>query len=598
MLRPAVRICAVVTALVIATTPQAGAETKIDAFFSPSSESLRNRLINASLVLQAERAGIDDPQELFASARADYERLLAVLYSAGHFGGQISITLDGREAAGIAPLSPPETIDQIDLRIDMGPVYRFSDTNIGPLAPGTELPEEFSRGFPAGTTYIRNAARAAIDAWRQNGNALADVSDQFIVATHDEDRVSASITIDPGPVLSFGDIAIRGNKDVRTRRIDTIAGLEPGRRFDPDEIARAERRLRRTGSFQSVVIRESETAGPDETLPLTIEVAEQTPRRFGFGAEYSTIDGVRLSSFWLHRNFLGGAERFRVDGEVAGIGGETGGVDFGVDIRYERPATPRADVDLFAEISFERLNEPDFESETGEFTLGFTRYATDELVVTFGLGYLYSEVDDAFGDEIYSLLTLPLGATLERRDDPLDPTKGVFFDVTATPFIGLNDTEEGAQFTLDARGYRTFGDRTPVTAALQFQLGSLVGPQLTESPPFYRFYSGGGGTVRGQEYQSLGVEVGGESTGGRSFAALSAEARVRMTDTITAVGFYDWGFVAAESFGDGGGTHAGAGLGLRYNTGIGPIRLDLGTPVSSGSEGSNIFIYVGIGQAF
>lgn len=597
-MRPIVRIGAAFAALVIATTPPAGAETNIDAIFSPSSENLRDRLVNASLVLQAERDGTTDPQELFAAARADYERLLAVLYSAGHFGGQISITLDGREAASIAPLSVPETIDQIDLRIDMGPVYLFSEANIGPLAPGTELPEEFSQGATAGTTYIRNAARAAIDAWRQNGNALAAVDDQTITARHDRNRVSARVSIEPGPVLTFGDVRIKGNQDVRTRRIDTIAGLEPGTRFDPDEIARAERRLRRTGSFQSVVIRESDTAASDGTLPLSIEVTEQTPRRFGFGGEFSTIDGVRLSSFWLHRNFLGGAERFRVDGEIAGIGGETGGIDYGVDVRYERPATPRADVDLFAEISFERLNEPDFKSETGEFTLGFTRYATDELVVTFGLGYLYSEVDDAFGDEIYSLLTLPLGATLDRRDDPLDPTKGVFWDISATPFIGLNDTEEGAQFTVDARGYRTFGDRIPVTAALRFQLGSLVGPQLTESPPFYRFYSGGGGTVRGQEYQSLGVDVGGESTGGRSFAGISAEGRVRLTDTITAVGFYDWGFVAAESFGDGGGTHAGAGLGLRYNTGIGPIRLDLGTPVSGGSEGSNVFIYVGIGQAF
>ena len=597
-MRPIVRIGAAFAALVIATTPPAGAETNIDAIFSPSSENLRDRLVNASLVLQAERDGTTDPQELFAAARADYERLLAVLYSAGHFGGQISITLDGREAASIAPLSVPETIDQIDLRIDMGPIYLFSEANIGPLAPGTELPEEFSQGATAGTTYIRNAARAAIDAWRQNGNALAAVDDQTITARHDRNRVSARVSIEPGPVLTFGDVRIKGNQDVRTRRIDTIAGLEPGTRFDPDEIARAERRLRRTGSFQSVVIRESDTAASDGTLPLSIEVTEQTPRRFGFGGEFSTIDGVRLSSFWLHRNFLGGAERFRVDGEIAGIGGETGGIDYGVDVRYERPATPRADVDLFAEISFERLNEPDFKSETGEFTLGFTRYATDELVVTFGLGYLYSEVDDAFGDEIYSLLTLPLGATLDRRDDPLDPTKGVFWDISATPFIGLNDTEEGAQFTVDARGYRTFGDRIPVTAALRFQLGSLVGPQLTESPPFYRFYSGGGGTVRGQEYQSLGVDVGGESTGGRSFAGISAEGRVRLTDTITAVGFYDWGFVAAESFGDGGGTHAGAGLGLRYNTGIGPIRLDLGTPVSGGSEGSNVFIYVGIGQAF
>ena len=583
----------------LASTLAAAAETKITAVFSASSQDLKSNLIATSLVLQAERDGTTDTQELLAAARADYQRLLAVLYDAGRFGAVISITIDGREAADILPLNAPDEIKEISLRIDMGPVYRFSEANIGPLAALTELPEDFSRGSIAGTGHIRDAARAAITGWRENGNALAEISQQQIIARHDQDQIAANLIVAPGPVLSFGDIGIAGNTDVRTSRINTIAGLEPGARFDPDEIARAERRLRRTGSFRSVVITEADTATPDATLPLTIEVSEQTPRRFGFGGEYSTIDGVRLTGFWLHRNFLGGAERFRIDSEIAGIAGETGGIDYGVDLRYERPATPRADVDLFAEIGFERLDEPDFKSKTGEFTLGFTRYATDELIVTFGLGYLYSEVQDDFGDETYSLITLPLSATLDRRDDILDPTKGIYLKAEATPFYGLGNTESGAQFKLDARGFRTFGNTVPVTAALRFQLGSLVGPGLTESPPFYRFYSGGGGTVRGQDYQSLAVDVGGDRTGGRSFVGISAESRVRMSDAITAVAFYDWGFIAAESFADGGGdTHSGAGLGLRYNTGIGPIRLDLATPVSGEADASDFYIYVGIGQAF
>lgn len=592
------RVKAIALAGLLATTGLACAETNISAVFSPSSEAVRNNLISSSLILQAERDGTTDPQELLAAARTDYARLLAVLYNAGYFGSVISITVDGREAALIPPLESPERIDEITLRIDMGPIYRFSAANIGPLAPQTELPEGFERGAIASTGAIRDAAQAAIDGWRGSGNALAEISGQQIVARHEENRITANIAVAPGPVLAFGDISIRGNSDVRSRRIDTIAGLTPGQRFDPVEIERAERRLRRTGSFRSVVINESDTATPDGRLPLTIEVAEQTPRRFGFGAEYSTIDGVRLTGFWLHRNFLGGAERFRVDSEIAGIGGETGGIDYSIDVRYERPATPRADVDLFAEIGFERLNEPDFQSSTSEFTLGFTRYAADDLVLTFGLGYLYSEVDDDFGNETYSLITLPLSATRDRRDNLLDPTKGVFFKAEATPFYGLGDTESGAQLKFDTRGYRTFGDALPVTAALRLQLGSLIGPELTESPPFYRFYSGGGGTVRGQDYQSLAVDIDGDRTGGRSFAGISGEARVRFTDTVTIVGFYDWGFVAAESFTDGGESHAGAGLGLRYNTGIGPIRLDLATPVSGSTDASDLYIYVGIGQAF
>ena len=90
-----------------------------------------------------------------------------------------------------------------------------------------------------------------------------------------------------------------------------------------------------------------------------------------------------------------------------------------------------------------------------------------------------------------------------------------------------------------------------MTAALRLQLGSLVGGDLEETPPFYRFYSGGGGTVRGQDYQSLGVDLGGgDRSGGLSFAGVSAEIRGTVNDRLQLVGFYDWGYVGAESFPD------------------------------------------------
>ncbi len=587
-------------AAVLASGVAAFAETTITFKTPGADKDLRRALVGASLIQGAKREDTTDPQELLAAARADYGRLLGVLYQNARYGGIIRIEVDGREASAIPPLAAPSDIGRIVVEIDPGPIYVFSQARVAPLARFTEIPEEFAVGLPAGTGAISDAAGAAVAGWRAAGHAKADVTEQRIVARHRQKQVDAELRVEPGPALDFGPVSVSGNKAVRTRRILTIAGLEEGRDFDPDEIRRAERRLRRTGTFRSVVVEEAEDVGPDDTLPLNIAVVEQTPRRFGVGAEYSTIDGVRLTGFWLHRNFLGGAERFRVDGEVAGIGGETGGVDYAIDLRYERPATPRADVDLFATFGLERLDEPDFTSETTDFSLGFTRYATDELTVEFGVGYLYSEVDDDFGKETYSLITLPLGAQLDRRDDALNPSKGVFFDVGATPFYGLGDSKSGAQFKVDARGYRTFGEARPVTAALRLQFGSLVGPDILESPPFYRFYSGGGGTVRGQDYQSLAIDQGGGNrSGGRSFAGLSAEARVALSEAIQVVGFYDWGYVGENATPDStGGSHSGAGLGLRYNTGIGPIRLDVATPVSGDDAGSSYYIYVGIGQAF
>lgn len=105
--------------------------------------------------------------------------------------------------------------------------------------------------------------------------------------------------------------------------------------------------------------------------------------------------------------------------------------------------------------------------------------------------------------------------------------------------------------------------------------------------------------MRGHSYQSLGVTVDGDDTGGRSFLGVQAEARVAITDKIGVVGFYDWGQVGVDSMpGSEGDSHSGAGLGLRYDTPVGPIRLDVAAPVSGPDDDSDVKIYIGIGQAF
>ncbi|MBT8454763.1 MAG: BamA/TamA family outer membrane protein, partial [Alphaproteobacteria bacterium] len=130
--------------------------------------------------------------------------------------------------------------------------------------------------------------------------------------------------------------------------------------------------------------------------------------------------------------------------------------------------------------------------------------------------------------------------------------------------------------------------------------GSIVGASITGLPNDQRFYSGGGGTVRGQDYQSLDIDLGGGlRSGGRSFLGLSTELRAGVTDTISVVGFVDWGQISEDSLpGSSGESHAGAGLGLRYETGIGPLRVDLAVPISGPDDGPDFALYIGIGQAF
>lgn len=567
-------------------------------------EDLQESLRAASLLVSLADDGVTDPQELLAAARAEYSRLLGALYNAGYYGAVISVEIDGREAADIPPLARPASIDRITVRVEPGPSYTFSRATTEPIAPGTELPPGYAIGEPARTAAIRRAAQAAVTGWRAIGYAKARVSEQDIVANHAADMVASDLTLATGQRLRFGEIIVRGEARMSADRVREISGLERASEvFDPEELRRASRRLQRSGVFRSVSITEAEDANPDGTLDITIQVAEQRLRRYGVGLEFSTTEGLSANAYWLHRNLLGGGERLRVEGEWSSIDDSTGGMDYSLGARLTRAATRGPDTDLYVFANLEQLNEPDFTSYSVEAAIGYTRIATDRLSVAAGIGGRFSSVRENGSTREFKFLTLPLEATYDGRDDSLDPRDGFYADAELTPFLGIDGSADGARFLGDGRAYLTFGEARPVTLAGRVQLGSIIGAPINGVPNDWRFYSGGGGTVRGQDYQALGVNIARGPqrvrSGGRSFLGLSGEARVGVTETIGVVAFADWGYVGLDSVpGTSGDSHAGAGLGVRYDTGIGPIRLDVAVPVSGDTGGSDYHIYIGIGQAF
>ena len=557
-------------------------------------------LEQASLLAAASREGVQAPTELMAAARAEYARLVGALYGEGYYGGTVRVLVDGREAATIDPLSPPDRISRIIVQVQTGPQYRFGQATVAPLASGTEMPEGFRTGAPAPSGLIQEAVDAGITGWRMDGHAKAEVSGQRIVADHAADRLDAEITLEPGPKLTFGRLLLDGESAVSPRRIVKIAGLPTGAVYSPIDIERSARRLRDTGVFRSVSLTEAEVPNPDGSLDITAAIVDQKPRRFGFGAELATDEGLTLSAFWMHRNLRGGAERLRIDGEISGIGGDTGGIDYSLGVELGRPATIDAKTDAVLTFDLAHEDEPDFTSDSLSLGLGFIREVRDELTARASIEYRFSDVEDSTGKVQYRHLAFPLGWTLDRREGLLNTNDGYYADFEIAPFIGLSGSESGTRITFDARAYEDFGPDNRYVLAAHLQVGSIVGASLTGLPNDLRFYSGGGGTVRGHEYQSLDVDLGGGArSGGRSLVGLQTELRGRVTDAISVVGFVDWGYVSAGSTpGKDGAGHTGAGLGLRYDTGIGPLRVDVGVPVTGPKGNSNFHIYIGIGQAF
>lgn len=573
--------------------------------FDPGTEDerLADLLRDAALTLSLGDEDEKAAQDYVAAARADYRRLLTALYADGYYSSVISITVDGQEAANIAPLDAPNGISRIAIAVTPGPRFEFGDANITPVPQGTAFSDTFRSGQPARADEIRKNVNTAVTSWRDAGFAKATPTDQRIVAQHRAELLDVNVTIDPGPRLTFGPLTVSGNQDVRTERILAIAGLPTGEVFSPAALTAAERRLRDSGAFDSVSLVESDVIGPGETLPVTAQVAEAKPRRFGFGAEVSSLEGLAVGGFWLHRNYFGGAERLRVEAAVEGIGGQTGGIDYSLGASLGIPAVYGPETDFLLAGTISREDEPDFLLDQVAVEATLTRLIREDLEISGGFGLLTAREETDAGVRDYTLLTAPLSATLERRDDPTNARSGYYIDLDATPFVSVVGADNGARLFADTRGYYSFGEDDRFTLAARSQFGSVLGAGLESAPADFLFFSGGGGTVRGQSYNALGVDttIDGEIVrrGGLSFVGAQLEARIDVTDSIGVVGFYDAGFVGTTSdpFGDGD-WHSGSGIGIRYNTGIGPIRLDIATPASGDRAGERVEVYIGIGQSF
>jgi translocation and assembly module TamA len=590
-------------ATLLAAATEARALDRLDILVAGGSEDLTEAVQEASQVRAFQLQGQTDPQDLLTAARSDYARILAAMYAKGHYSVVIRIRVDGREAAAIPALEAPPAISTIRIEVEPGLPFRFGLARVAPLAPETKIPQAFRSGAPAESGAVASAVDVAITAWRETGHAKAFVAAEDVMADHAARQIDADVRLSPGPKLRFGRLEITGEARMREPRIRKIAGLPEGETFSETELRRAETRLRRTGIFASVALTEDEQVTAPDLLGITATVVEQKPRRYSVGVEVASLDGVALTASWLHRNLLGGGERLGVSAEVTNIGSGQSGIDYGLDVTLDRPATLTPDTTAGLVFGYSHEDEIDYSLDAVTFGLRFSHIFSETLTARAGLTYNYLDGRDPGGSFTFRNLSLPLGVTWDRRDVANNPTKGFYLDAEAKPFAGFGTTGSGLRATMDGRVYRSLGEPGRLVLAARAQAGAIFGSKLLETPRDDLFFSGGGGTVRGQPYRSLGIAVtrgfGPEFLiGGRYFLAGSLELRTKVSDRIGVVGFVDWGSVGLDGFSSGlGDSHAGAGLGLRYDTGLGPIRVDVAAPIS-GTTGDGVQLYIGLGQSF
>lgn len=575
----------------------------VDLTSGTADPDLTEALQNSSRLVGDKDKPVSGDLGVVVKARDDRERLIATLYEKARYGGVVTITVDGKN---IDSLPPNPVFDRskpvaVNVNVDPGPVFHVRDVQFGgDAAMRNPADYDLAPGEEASSLVIIKAGDKIVEQLKSEGRPLAKLTKREVVADHRTSTVDIVITTDGGPVAPVGTVGVTGEKTVKPDFIQRYSRLNRGEAYSPEALKKAGDRLRALGVFSSVTIHEANELAADGTLPMTIEVSEGKQRYFGFGANYSTIDGFGLQGYWGHRNLFGEAESLRIEGTVGRLGeNDISNLDYSTGISFTKPGAFFPAGTLKASILAKTENPDAYNASLITGSLGYSYELSDQDTVSAAAEISYEKDDDAFGNNEYLTFALPLTYERDARDNKFNPTEGYRATLAATPSYEAFNGTIFSSFEGSISGYQAIGQEDNVVFAGKVAAGFLVGGELQDIPATRRFFAGGGGSVRGYGYQEISpYDADNEATGGKSYVTASLEARVRITDTIGIVPFIDVGTVSADTFPDFGDFRAGAGVGIRYATPFGPLRLDFAVPLNKYENGTAYGIYAGIGQSF
>ncbi|TIO09128.1 autotransporter assembly complex family protein [Mesorhizobium sp.] len=566
-------------------------------------KDLVKKLENASTLKADEERPVSGSLGLLAKARGDRDQLIAALYADARYEGVVTITIEGKPLDDLPPDAEFKGPQPIPVVIDVatGPKFTLGDIRLEGDAAGLASADfGLIAGGDAGSGAVLKAEASIVRALKEEGRPLAKVTDREIVADHPTATLDVTLTVAAGPVAGYGDTTIEGTEKVDRDFTEYMTGLKRGRQYSPEEIDDARDRLLGLEVFNSVTLKEADSLDADGNIPIGVEVSERKPRYFGLGGTFSNTEGLGLEGYWGHRNLFGRAEKLRIEGKISGIGSnELTELNYNAGIMFEKPGVVGPASKFFAGVKTV-LEHPDaYDHFSVKGNTGLSYELDKQQTVSAEVALDYSRIEDSFGKHTYLIASVPLQYVYDNRDNRLNPTKGFRVLGYVEPSYDILSGAAFVKLRGEGSAYQSLDSASKFVFAERVAIGSIVGAGLQDVPADRRFYAGGGGSVRGYAYQGIGPkDIDGEPIGGLSFLETSVEMRIAITDTIGVVPFVDAGTVSTKEFPDFSDMKVGAGVGLRYITPFGPLRIDAAVPLNRDPDDPRFGIYAGIGQAF
>ncbi|WP_284272245.1 autotransporter assembly complex protein TamA [Mesorhizobium huakuii] len=566
-------------------------------------KDLVKKLENASALKGDEGRPVSGSLGLMAKARSDREQLVAALYADARYEGVVTVTIDGKPLDELPPdaeFKGPQPIP-VAITISAGPKFTLGNIKLEGDAAGLMSADYgLISGGDAGSGAVLKAEALIVRTLKEQGRPLAKVTDRQIVADHATSTLDVTLTVAAGPVAGYGATTVEGTEKVDRDFTEYMTGLKRGKQYSPQEISDARDRLLALEVFNSVTFKEADKLDADGNIPIGVQVSERKPRYFGLGGTFSNTEGLGLEGYWGHRNLFGHAEKLRIDGAISGIGSNNlSDLNYNAGIMFEKPGVIGPASKFFASVKTV-LEHPDaYDHFSVKGSTGLSYELDKKQTVSAEVALDYSRVTDAFGKHTYLIASVPLQYVYDNRDSRLNPTRGFRVLAYAEPSYDIMSGAAFLKLKGEGSAYQSLDTASKFVLAERVAVGSIVGTGLQNVPADRRFYSGGGGSVRGYAYQGIGPkDFTGQPIGGLSFFETSVEMRIAVTDTIGIVPFVDAGTVSTKSMPNFSDVKVGAGVGLRYVTPFGPLRIDAAVPLNRDPGDPHFGIYAGIGQAF
>lgn len=574
----------------------AAAETRyafrMDGLDGIAGPLLRQRFAEAS-TLDANDGDPANAAQLDRRAREDAALLVELLRAEGYYDAQVATRIEP------GPL--------VVLEAQPGQLYRFAGVELKGVERAGDKADELRKSFgvvqnaPANADAVAAGEQALRQRLGRGGFPFAKVGEPEIVVDRAARTATLELALQPGAEARFGRVVpLQGGQVFDAEHVQTIARFRPGEPFDQAGVDDLRRALVQTGLVTSVELT-PQAGGVPGTVEIGYRLEPAPPRTIAGELGYGTGEGARGEVSWTHRNFFPPEGALTIRG-VLGTQEQVGAVVL------RRNNFGQRDRVLTAQFAVAHLERDAFEADTFSLSAQLERqtniFFQKSWTWSVGAELLASDERDviaATGEprrRTFFIAALPTSLTYDGSDDLLNPSRGFRLGGRLSPELSLQDQVFGySRAQLDASVYSAV--RSNVVLAARARVGTILGSPRDAVAPSRRFYAGGGASVRGYGFQQIGPrDPSNDPIGGRSLAELSVEARVRVLGDFGVVPFLDAGNIYTEALPRFTGMRFGTGLGFRYYSSFGPIRVDVGTPINPQRGDARVAVYVSLGQAF